>query len=251
METIPAFTPIMTQTKSTNPDVAALLAVQTDDLRIYGIEDKLAALMPRLTALETERKRADDALADARRQVEAEEKRQRDLQDRIRQHREMRDKSEGLLGQVTSPREAAAAMAQIEQAKKFIADEERELDTVGHRLADLRRGTGDREKALKDIERLQEETRASLAADRTTLEKELTEAQNDREEKARAVSRSLLQRYDRIRAKRRTTALFPLRGQSCAHCDTAIPVQRRSTMVATGATEICEGCGVLLYAGEG
>lgn len=233
-----------------NPEVAALLEVQADDLRVYGIEDRLGALAPRLAALEKERKRAEEALAQSKQQVESEEQRQRELQDRLRQHREMRDKSETLLGHVASPREAAAAMAQIDQAKRFIADEERDLDTLQHRLGDLRKLVTEREHAVTDIGRVQQETRASLDADRATLQKELGDIQTQRSTKALAVPRSLLQRYDRIRSKRRTTAVFPLRGQSCAHCDTAIPVQRHSTMVATGATELCEGCGVLLYAGE-
>lgn len=233
-----------------NSDVAALLEVQADDLRAYGIEDRLGALAPRLAALEKDRKRAEEALVQARQQVDAEEQRQRELQDRLRQHREMRDKSEGLLAHVTSPREAAAAMAQIDQAKRFIADEERDLETLQHRLGELRKAVTDRDGAVAEIARVQQETRASLDADRATLQKELGELQAERNKKAQAVPRSLLQRYDRIRSKRRTTALFPLRGQSCAHCDTAIPVQRHSTMVATGATELCEGCGVLLYAPE-
>jgi hypothetical protein len=233
-----------------NPEVASLLEVQADDLRIYAIEDRLNALMPRVAALEVERKKAEEALAQGRQQVEAEEKRQRDLQDRLRQHRELREKSEGLLGQVSSPREAAAAMAQIDQAKRFIADEERELETLSHRLGDLRKASADREKAVTEIERVQQETRASLDADRASLENELGEVKAQRNKKAQPVPRSLMQRYDRIRHRRRSTAVFPLSGQSCAHCDTAIPVQRKSTMVATGATELCEGCGVLLYAAE-
>jgi len=233
------------------PDVAALLEVQNDDLRIYDIEDKLAALAPRLAALEKDRRRADEALTQAKQQVEAEEKRQRDVQDRLRQHREMRDKSENLLGQVTAPREAAAAMAQIDQAKKFIADEERELDQLGQRLADLRHSVTDRDNAVKEIERVQLETRAALDTDRAALEKELASVSADRESKAKDVPRPMLQKYDRIRSKRRSTAVFPLRGKSCAHCDTAIPVQRHSTMLHTGTMELCEGCGVLLYAAEG
>ena len=236
--------------RTVNPDVAALLAVQDDDLRTYDLEDRLDALAPRLAALEKDRKRAEDAQAQAKQQVEAEEQRQRELQDRLRQHREMRDKSEALLGQVTSPREAAAAMAQIDQAKRFIADEERDLDVLSHRLTELRKSVIEGEKAVKEIERVQHETRASLDADRATLQKELGDVQAQRNKKAQGVPRSLLQQYDRIRSKRRSTALFPLRGQSCAHCDTAIPVQRHSTMAATGATELCEGCGVLLYAAE-
>lgn len=233
-----------------NSDVVALLEVQDDDIRVYGIEDRLNALAPRLAALEQDRKRAEEALRQARLTVDSEEQRQREVQDRLRQHRELRDKSENLLGQVTSPREAAAAMAQIEQAKRFISDEEKELEALQARLSDARRLTTDRDNAVKDIERLQQETRASLDADRTKLEQELGEVRADRDRKAQRVPRSLLQRYDRIRSRRRTTAVFPLRGPSCAHCDTAIPVQRRSTMAATGTTEVCEGCGVLLYAAD-
>ena len=232
------------------PDVTALLQVQADDLRLYGIEDRLSALAPRLATLEAGRVRAVDALAQAKQQVEAEEKKQRDIQDRLRQHREMRDKSETLLGQVTAPREAAAAMAQIEQAKRFVADEERDLEGLGHRLTDLRKLVVDRETAVKDIERVQQETRAALDADRVALQKELDEVKGARAKKSEGVPKPLLQKYDRIRQRRRSEAVFPLRGQSCAHCDTAIPVQRRSTMRATGNTELCEGCGVLLFVAE-
>lgn len=232
------------------PDVAALLDVQTDDLKLYAIEDRLSALAPRLAALEVERKKASDAFAQAGELIAAEEKRQRDVQDRLRQHRELKDRSEALLGQVSSPREAAAAMAQIDQAKRFIADEEREIETLSARLSELRRQATDRERALHEIEQVQKEARVSLDADRAVLERELAELRTAREHKAQGVPRSLLQRYDRIRQRRRSTAIFPLRGVSCAHCDTAIPMQRRSAMVATGATELCEACGVLLYAAE-
>lgn len=231
-------------------DVGALLEVQADDLRIYGLEDRLGALAPRLAALEKDRKRAEDALAQSAQLVTEEEKRQRDLQDRLRQHRELRDRSEKLLGQVTAPREAAAAMAQIEQAKRFIADEEQELEKLGARLAELRKTVAEREHAVAETGRAQREARASLDADRAVIEKELGAARGDREQKAMKVPRSLLQKYDRIRSRRRSTAVFPLRGKSCAHCDTAIPVQRHSTMVSSGALEMCEGCGVLLYAAE-
>lgn len=231
-------------------DVAALLQVQADDLRAYGIEDRLATLTPRLAELERQKQRAVAALAEAHKQVEAEEKRQGDVQDRLRQHREHRDKSENLLGQVTTPREAAAAMAQIEQAKRFIADDEREIATIAQHLAELRKASVDREAALKEVEGVQQETRSTLDADRTTLQSQLDDLRAERTKKAENVSRPLLQKYDRIRQKRRSEAVFPLRGQSCAHCDTAIPVQRRTNMKASGATELCEGCGVLLFVGE-
>jgi predicted nucleic acid-binding Zn-ribbon protein len=232
------------------PDVAALLEVQADDLKTYGIEDRLNALAPRLAALEKERQRAVEATAAAQKQVTTEETRLRDVQDRLRQHRELLEKSEKLLGQVSVPREAAAAMAQIEQAKRFIADEERDVESTNQRLAELRKEVVTREAAVQEIEKVQLDTRATLDSDRAALETELKGVLKDREKKAVGVPKSLMVKYDHIRKRHRSEVVFALRGNSCAHCDTALPVQRHSTMRTTGATEMCEGCGVLLFAGD-
>jgi predicted nucleic acid-binding Zn-ribbon protein len=114
----------------------------------------------------------------------------------------------------------------------------------------MRRTVEERERAVQTLQREQEAARASLESDRAALETRLREAQGRREDRAQRVPRSLLSRYDRIRTRKREHTLVPLRGVSCSHCDTMIPMQRRTAMTGTGAVEICEGCGVLLYAPE-
>ena len=233
-----------------HPDVAALLAVQADDIEIHGLEERLAALMPRLDAIVKEQERAAVALDQARQAVDAEERKQRDVRGRLDQFRQLEERNQAQLNSVTSAREATAATAQLDQARKMISDTQRELDTIGHRLSDLRHAVTERDHALRDVEREQKDLRASLDADRATLESQLAEVHRRRDERAAKVPRSLLGRYDRIRSRKRVHAVFPLRGHSCANCDTVIPLQRRSAMAGSGATELCEGCGVLLYAGE-
>jgi predicted nucleic acid-binding Zn-ribbon protein len=233
-----------------HPDVAALLAVQTDDIEIHTLEERLAALMPRLEAMVKEQERAVHALDQARQAVEAEERRQRDVRGRLDQYRQLEERNQSQLNSVTTTREATAATAQLDQARKMIGEAQRELDNINHRVGDLRHAITEREHALRDVEQAQRELRGSLDADRAQIEAQLAELRARRDERARAVPRSLLARYDRIRSRRRVHAVFPLRGHSCANCDTVIPLQRRSSMSGSGATEICEGCGVLLYAGE-
>jgi uncharacterized protein len=230
-----------------HPDVAALLAVQSDDIIIHELEDRLAALAPRLETLGTEYGRAKTMHEQALQAVGAEERRQRDMQHRVAQHRQLLERNQAQLNAVHSEREATAAVAQLDQAKRMIAEDEHELESVARRLDELRRAATDREHAMRDVERRQEEARTSLGADSRMIEEQLRQARVDREQKARSVPRPLLQRYDRIRSKRRVHAVFPLRGASCSNCDTMIPLQRRTAMAAAGATEICEGCGVLLY----
>jgi predicted nucleic acid-binding Zn-ribbon protein len=233
-----------------HPDVAALLTVQTDDIEIHGLEERLAALMPRLDAMAKEQERAGVALEQARQAVDAEERRQREVRGRLDQFKQLEERNQAQLNAVTSAREATAATAQLDQARKMIGEAQRELDAITHRLGDLRHAVTERDHSLRDIDRAQSELRESLGADRAAIEAQLAEVQARRNERAQKVPRGLLQRYDRIRSRKRIHAVFPLRGHSCANCDTVLPLQRRSAMAGSGATEICEGCGVLLYAGE-
>ncbi|HVB30013.1 MAG TPA: hypothetical protein VNE60_00640 [Gemmatimonadaceae bacterium] len=231
-------------------DVVILLEVQQEDAVIFALEDKLAALAPRLAALEADTQRAEQALAEATAATEGEEKRQRDIQFRIEQHRELLKRHEQVLNTVTSPREAAAAVAQTEQARRMLADDEREIGAINTRLVELRAHAADRAKGVEATRAAQAEARETLASDRKALTGELEGARGQRDQKAARISRSLMARYDRIQRRQRSVALFALHGPSCGNCDTMIPMQRRNVMLGTGAPEVCEGCGVLLYAGD-
>jgi predicted nucleic acid-binding Zn-ribbon protein len=227
-----------------------LLAVQEDDVAIHDLETRLAALRPRLDAMARERDAAMNALEQARQAADHEERRRREVAARVAQHRALQEKNEATLSSVTSMREATAATAQLEQAKRMIDEDERELAAIGQRLAEANRIVDERVRTAQELEHAQSEAHASLAADQAELERQLADARRVRDAKSKSVPRSLLTRYERIRSRKRVHAVFPLRGHSCGNCDTMIPLQRRSVMTGTGATEICEGCGVMLYAME-
>jgi predicted nucleic acid-binding Zn-ribbon protein len=233
-----------------HPDVAALLAVQDDDITIHELETRLAELRPRLDAMARDRDKAVAALQQARKAADAEEHRRQDVAARVAQHRALQEKNQNALNSVTSMREATAATAQLEQAKRMIDEDERELAMIGQRLVEANRVATERESVATELDTAQIKARESLAADQKDIEERLAEARGTRERKAQAVPRSLLSRYDRIRSRKRVHAVFPLRDNSCGNCDTMLPLQRRSVMSGTGATEICEGCGVMLYATE-
>lgn len=233
-----------------HPDVAALLAVQDDDVAINELETRLAELMPRLTVMAKERDKALTSLQQARQNAEVEERRRHEVAERVAQHRALQEKNQAALNSVSSMREATAATAQLETAKRMIDEDERELAAIGQRLVDANRSVDEHERVASELEAVQSEARESLAADQKQLELQLAEARHAREAKSKAVPRTLLNRYDRIRSRKRVHAVYSLRGSSCGHCDTMLPLQRRSIMSGTGATEVCEGCGVMLYATE-
>ncbi len=227
-------------------EVEALLALQEDDMLITELESRLRALDPRLAALDKKREAADSTLARSRAAVEGEERRQRELQGKIAQHKAMQEKNLAQFDAVKRLKEATAAMAQVESARRIIAEDESELQTISRRLAELRASVEANESSLADVEAEQATARDEIASERSDIDAQMAEAKAGRDGKTGGVPRSLLGKYDRIRT-RRTHALYPLRGESCGNCDTAIPMQRRNQMAVNGPIDVCEACGVLLY----
>ena len=227
-------------------EVEALLALQEDDARIAELENRRNALNPRMAALDRKREAAAAAVTRSRAAVESEEKRQRELQGKIATHKGMQEKNLAQFDAVKRLKEATAAMAQVESARRIIAEDESELQAIHRRLTEMRSAVDQTESTLADIEAEQATAREEIDKERIEIEASLGTARSERDGKTDGVPRPLLGKYDRIRT-RRTQALYPLRGESCGNCDTAIPMQRRNHMAVNGPIDVCEACGVLLY----
>lgn len=228
-------------------ELQSLLALQTDDLAIHEIETKLEALAPRIAELDARRRRLADGVERQQAAVAAEEKKQAFLRDKIAEHRGLIERNQAQLDAVKTMRQATAAAAQMDQAKRIVAGEESDLLALTRRLEELRGALNAAKAELTALEAEQATARAEVGEQRSALEGELAAAQAKRGETARAVPNTLRSRYDRIRNKKRVHVVVALNGLSCGACDTAIPMQRRHAMVASGAIEPCEVCGVLMY----
>ncbi len=229
-------------------DVEVLLALQADDTAIFELERRLRALEPRMLELDRKREGAVAALNRSRAAVETEEKRQRELLTKVATHKQMQERNLAQFDAVKRLKEATAAMAQVESARRIIAEDESELQSISRRLVDLRAVVEGHEAAVVAVEEEQATAREEIDLEQAEIMASLETARRARSEKTAGVPRPLLGKYDRIRT-RRPKALYALRGESCGNCDTAIPMQRRNLMAVNGAIDVCEACGVLLYRG--
>jgi predicted nucleic acid-binding Zn-ribbon protein len=231
-------------------ELDALLSLQVTDHRIADLERQLEALLPRIRNLERKRQEKAEAIEKAVLAVQVEERRQQELERRIAQHTQLQERNVGQLDQVRNVREAGAATAQLDVTKRIIAEDEMEARATRERIAGLQATVDEMQMELEELDDAIGTAQSEVAEQRTQLETDLAAARSEREGKSALVSRPMLGKYDRIRG-RRASALYPVRGQSCGHCDTAIPLHRRSQMHSTGNIEVCEACGVLLYMGTG
>jgi predicted nucleic acid-binding Zn-ribbon protein len=230
-------------------DVEVLLALQADDSAIFEFERRLRALEPRMSELDRKRESAVTALNRAKGAVEVEEKRQRELLTKVATHKQMQERNLAQFDAVKRLKEATAAMAQVESARRIIAEDESELQSISRRLVELRATVEGLESAVLAVEAEQTTAREEIDLEQTEILGSLETARKARSERTSGVPRPLLGKYDRIRT-RRPKALYALRGNSCGNCDTAIPMQRRNLMAVNGALDVCEACGVLLYRSE-
>lgn len=228
-------------------DIESLLALQNDDLLIHDLELRLSALEPRIRELDARRQRIVDTIERQSGVVAAEEKKQAFLRDKIQEHRGLIDRNQAQLDAVKTMRQATAAAAQMEQAKKIVAGEESDLLVLNRKLEELRGALTAAQKDLEACEAEQATARTEVAADRAAIDGELATAREKRKATAAAVPDALRTRYDRIRNKKRVRVVVPLTALSCGACDTAIPMQRRHAMMSGNVIEMCEVCGVLMY----
>jgi predicted nucleic acid-binding Zn-ribbon protein len=231
-----------------SPDLEAVLALQAEDTIVAELNTKLKALDAKLKALDSERMQVEDSLARARATAEQEEKRRRELAIKVEDHKAMQERNLATLDAVRKPKEATAAMAQVDMLKKVLQQEETDLHALSLRVHDVHHAIDAQQKVLDELDARQEEQRAAHAAERAEIEAELAKARSIRNERAAHVPKGILLKYERILSRNTSNVLYPLRGQACGRCDTAIPMQRRNAIAAGRAIDVCEACGVLLYA---
>jgi predicted nucleic acid-binding Zn-ribbon protein len=231
-----------------NPDIERLLTLQRDDAELDGLQRRLDDLDAGVRALEREREEATAALDKTRIELAAEEKRQRELQSKFSEHKQLQEKNLAQLDAVKKAREATAAMSQIDITRRALMQDENDLQSAEQRARTMRDQVVAHELVLMEIEERIRDTRATTAGERQALEQEIAVARSRRESSARDVSPRLLSAYDRLRRRGRGAPLAEIRGASCGACNTAVPMQRRNQIMSGAVVEACEGCGVLLYA---
>src|SRR3954469_22422643 len=157
-------------------EVEALLALQQDDLKIREIEAQIRALDPQLAELDKRRDQAAAALSRAQVAVQVEEKKQREIQGRLSQHKQMQERNLHQLDDVKRMREATAATAQVESTRRLMAEDESELAILGRRLSEMNATVDESKMNLESIEEEQQATRPAIEAKRAQLQSELDQA---------------------------------------------------------------------------
>ncbi|OLC05722.1 MAG: hypothetical protein AUH42_06890, partial [Gemmatimonadetes bacterium 13_1_40CM_70_11] len=220
------------------------------DQAVTAVDDALRSLEPEMAALDAELASAERVLENAQRGIGDALRRRDELEGKIASYRTMQEQRRQRLEWVRGAKEASTLMAELDLARSVLAKEEAEFMRSGDAVTEAELKAAEAEAALDKVREGQAPRREALAGGREALAAKREQAVAAREAAARAVNAALLGRYERIRKGKAPLALYPLHGDSCGHCFTAVPTQRRVLIQRGASIEGCEACGVLLYGAE-
>lgn len=231
-----------------------LLRLQDLDLKIEACKAREAEIPKQKSKFEVQRKRLLAELGEREEVLKQLQLEQRSCEGEIEQKQAQAQKYDSQLFAVKKNEEYQALLHEIDVIKKGVAAKEEriiaimlELDDAKARLAEDRKRI---EAELAELDRLSAEVDHEL--DEAVAARKQLEA--DREPVLGQVPSSLLQKYQRIRASKRTgPALVPLRGETCSGCNMSVPPQVVNEVLdlEKNYERTCAHCGRLLYNKEG
>ena len=230
-----------------HPELEALLVLQEKDQAVSASDAAIAALAPELKTLDDALAAAERTLATAQAAIQAALDRRDELEGKIANYRAMQEQRRQRLEWVRGAKEASTLMAELDLARSVLAKEEAEFMRSGDAVGEAEHKAAAAEQALAQLRAEQASLREVLAGKRDQIAAGREGAVAERERAATRVDASALARYERIRRGKAPLALYPLHGDACGHCFTAVPTQRRSLILRGASIEGCEACGVLLY----
>ena len=234
-----------------HPDLEKLLDLQEKDERLLAVDLRLKALLDEVAALDAELARGRSEVEENRRQHQVGARRRDELEAKVEGLRVLQERRRQRLDLAKTTRELQALTGELELARSVLTKEEAEWFRAMESASDLEGKVGSAEARQAELEGGQEAARNELNQKIQAVEAERQEALRERQAAAKALSRPLLMRYDRLRGAHRTTqVVVALHGNACGACFTAVPMSRRSHIRAGLLLDGCEACGVILYAAE-
>ena len=231
-------------------DLAKLLDLQAKDSAVAEAERRLGALRAETSVLDQALDKAREGLEVAKRAAVDAERRRDELEQKIESYRVLQERRTQRLEHVRNPKEASTLMAELDLARSVVAKEENDWVRSSDAVTQAHYKAAEEERNIDAVAEGQTPERDRLAARRQELEAELAQAQQEREESASHLERTLRIRYDRLRKARSGDVIVPLVGGACGSCHTSIPLNRRSQIKAGTVVDNCEVCGAILYPPE-
>lgn len=230
--------------------ISALIQLQDCDNRIQAIINRKKAAPLKVQKLEDELKRAELKFQEDNDRFETLKKDRRALEQEIQDLDNKIKKSNEKLSLIKSNKEYTAALKEIEDLKNIISLTEDKVLQQMEQIESVEKiyltNKDQQQEMKKDFEQMKEEVENEL----TSLDRDLKNLENERNEFSQAVDQDLYKRYIFLKERKGGRAISSVIGGICQACNMGLPPQQFNELQKKDALLTCPNCQRMIYWGK-
>jgi uncharacterized protein len=230
-----------------NQQLASLIELQAIDLRMLEIKEQERKIPTSLQVAEHPLKEAQQQVAAATTLLESLQKERRDRERDLEIHEAQVGKLRARLMELKTNKEYQAHLFEIEMANKKKSGIEEQILVLMERIDKQQEEAKLAKTRDADAERVFIQEKARLEGLAADLSAERTELDHKRAEVAALIDKSLLGRYNKLKAGRKDIALAPIRNGICIGCRLQLPPQLIAEVKRSDELQTCTYCHRILY----
>ena len=230
-----------------NQKVSPLIELQKVDLRIIEINEFRRKIPERLHAVELPLRDTTQLLNSTMAAVEVAAKERRSHEKDLEAHEAKTDTMKSRLSELKTNKEYQAYLFEIELANKKRGDLEENILICMEKIDQLQRTEKEIQEKVRSLEAVFAQEKKLLDEQDHALAAELAQLEARQHEASARVEKSLLERYNQIKAVRKDQALAAVRGGICAGCRLQIPPQLIAEVKRSEDLHVCPYCHRMLY----
>lgn len=201
----------------------------------------------RLQGLEKELKAVEEGVEANESRIQELKKTQRDYEAEIEDGLAHIGKSRGRLMGIKNNKEYQALLREIEETAKKNADKEDSVLSCLEELDKLNKELEAKKKGLSAMQDRLESEKTAVAKEIARVQEKLSDAEKSREQLVRTITRELLSKYERIKARSGGVAVALVNNATCSACHLGIPPQMYNELQRQDSLKFCPHCQRIIY----
>ncbi len=228
----------------------SLIKLQHIDNQLMELEADKGDLPEQLDRLKERRSHHKSSISDIELKLAEISKQKTETNRSIEEARERLKRSQSVIYSVKTTREYDAISSEIEQAKRQIAEGERQLIEQIAREEELEALGEDERAELAKIDSEYAERQDEMEEQLSSSREEEAQLVREREEIIAKLPKPVYKHYDRIRKLRDGIGVSYIVDNACNYCYSRIPPQRQAEIRTMDSLILCEVCGCILVSEE-
>jgi len=230
-----------------NQKLSPLIELQKLDLRIMEINETRRKIPEQLHAAESPLREAIQLLNDTKTTVDSAVKERRTHEKELEAHEAHTEKMKSHAANLKTNKEYQAHLFELELANKKRGDFEEKILLAMDKVDQLQKATKELQGKKDALEKAFTQEKQGLETQDKELAAELAQLEASYREASSKIEKSLLGRYNQVKASRKDQPLAAVRDGMCAGCRLQIPPQLIAQVKRSDDLHVCPYCRRMLY----